>query len=110
MPAASAHGHAHAQPSRTVLAESYLAESVRADQLMVDGLSFKAAHLLVSQKACRWNGQTSPPCDISSQQRRQLACEPHRAWIEQQVRLKRNGRAIYQDLVDQFCLLRATRA
>lgn len=29
------------------------------------------------------------------------ACEPHRAWIEQQVRLKRNGRAIYQDLVDQ---------
>jgi hypothetical protein len=78
--------------------------------LMVDGLSFKAAHLLVSQKACRWNGQTSPPCDISSQQRRQLACEPHRAWIEQQVRLKRNGRAIYQDLVDQFCLLRATRA
>ena len=30
------------------------------------------------------------------------ACEPHRTWIEQQVRLKRNGRAIYQDLVDQF--------
>jgi transposase len=30
------------------------------------------------------------------------ACEPHRSWIEQQVRLKRNGRAIYQDLVDQF--------
>ncbi|MFK4719370.1 transposase [Bradyrhizobium niftali] len=30
------------------------------------------------------------------------ACEPHRTWIEQQVHLKRNGRAIYQDLVDQF--------
>lgn len=30
------------------------------------------------------------------------ACEGHRTWIEQQVRLKRNGRAIYQDLVDQF--------
>ena len=30
------------------------------------------------------------------------ACEPHRAWIEQQVRLKRNAQAIYQDLVDQF--------
>ncbi|MBM2716351.1 IS21 family transposase, partial [Mesorhizobium caraganae] len=31
------------------------------------------------------------------------ACEPHRTWIEDQVRLKRNAQAIYQDLVDQFC-------
>ena len=30
------------------------------------------------------------------------ACEPHRTWIEEQVRLKRNAQAIYQDLVDQF--------
>jgi transposase len=30
------------------------------------------------------------------------ASEPHRDWIEQQVRLKRNAQAIYQDLVDQF--------
>jgi transposase len=30
------------------------------------------------------------------------ACEPHRAWIEAQVRLQRNAQAIYQDLVDQF--------
>lgn len=30
------------------------------------------------------------------------ACEPRREWIEQQVRLKRNAQAIYQDLVDQF--------
>ncbi len=29
------------------------------------------------------------------------ASEPHREWIEQQVRLKRNSQAIYQDLVDQ---------
>ena len=29
-------------------------------------------------------------------------CEPHRQWIEEQVRLQRNGQAIYQDLVDQF--------
>lgn len=28
------------------------------------------------------------------------ACEPHRAWIEAQVRLKRNAQAIYQELVD----------
>ena len=27
------------------------------------------------------------------------ACEPHREWIEEQVRLGRNGMAIYQDLV-----------
>jgi len=29
-------------------------------------------------------------------------CEPHRAWIEEQVRLQRNAKAIYQDLVDRF--------
>ena len=33
------------------------------------------------------------------------ACEPHRTLIEQQVRLKRNAQAIYQDLVDQFGFL-----
>jgi hypothetical protein len=30
------------------------------------------------------------------------ASEPHREWIEQQVRLRRNAQSIYQDLVDQF--------
>jgi transposase/5S rRNA maturation endonuclease (ribonuclease M5) len=30
------------------------------------------------------------------------ACEPHREWIEEQVRLGRNGMAIYQDLVERF--------
>jgi hypothetical protein len=30
------------------------------------------------------------------------ASEPHREWIEQRVRLRRNAQAIYQDLVDQF--------
>jgi len=30
------------------------------------------------------------------------ACEPFRAWIEQQVGLGRNAVAIYQDLVDQY--------
>ena len=29
------------------------------------------------------------------------ACEPHRAFIEAQLRLRRNFMAIYQDLVDQ---------
>jgi transposase len=30
------------------------------------------------------------------------ACEPHREWIEEQVRLGRNAVAIYQDLVERF--------
>jgi transposase/5S rRNA maturation endonuclease (ribonuclease M5) len=30
------------------------------------------------------------------------ACEPHREWIEKQVRLGRNATAIYQDLVERF--------
>jgi transposase len=30
------------------------------------------------------------------------ACEPHREWIEEQVRLGRNAMAIYQDLVERF--------
>ncbi len=30
------------------------------------------------------------------------ACEPHRDWIEAQVRLGRNATAIYQELVDHF--------
>jgi transposase len=30
------------------------------------------------------------------------ACEPHRAFIEEQVRLKRNAQAIYQELVDRY--------
>jgi len=30
------------------------------------------------------------------------ACESHREWIEAQVRLGRNGMAIYQDLVERF--------
>lgn len=29
------------------------------------------------------------------------ACEPHRTWIEEQLRLGRNATAIYQELVDQ---------
>ena len=29
------------------------------------------------------------------------ACKPHREWIEAQIRLGRNAKAIYQDLVDQ---------
>jgi transcriptional regulator with XRE-family HTH domain len=30
------------------------------------------------------------------------ACEPHRQWIEAQIRLGRNAMSIYQDLVEKF--------
>ena len=30
------------------------------------------------------------------------ACEPHRSFVEAQLRLRRNATAIYQDLVDRF--------
>ena len=42
--------------------------------------------------------QTSRP--IPRQARSE--CEPHHLWIEEQVRLQRNAKAIYQDLVDRF--------
>jgi hypothetical protein len=51
-------------------------------------------------------GQNSPPrppaqdCKLPKHAR--SACESYREWIEEQVRLGRNGMAIYQDLVERF--------
>ncbi len=50
-------------------------------------------------------GQTPPPRPPAPVAKAQAAstpsaCEPHRAWIEAQVRLGRNAVAIYQDLVE----------
>jgi len=39
--------------------------------------------------------KTSPPPIVA-----RSACEPHRDWIEAQIRLGRNAMAIYQELVD----------
>ena len=52
------------------------------------------------------SGQNPPPRP-SAQDRKlpkhaRSACEPHREWIKAQVRLGRNGMAIYQDLVERF--------
>jgi transposase len=44
----------------------------------------------------RLSGVPKPPAHARS------ACEPHREWIETQVRLGRNAVAIYQELVDEF--------
>jgi transposase/5S rRNA maturation endonuclease (ribonuclease M5) len=51
-------------------------------------------------------GENPPPRPPARQSRppkhARSACEPHREWIEEQVRLGRNGMAIYQDLVERF--------
>ncbi len=55
------------------------------------------------------NTPPRPPGKSVSKEERQAiplharsACEPHREWIEDQVRLGRNGVSIYQDLVEFF--------
>ncbi len=45
--------------------------------------------------------QTPPPRPPAQAQSSTSACEPHREFIEAQLRLKRNYMAIYQDLVDK---------
>ena len=46
--------------------------------------------------------QNPPPRPPASAAGAASACEPHRPFIEAQLRLRRNAVAIYQDLVDQF--------
>src|SRR5690606_39001225 len=46
--------------------------------------------------------QNPPPWPPVPPRHASSACEPHRAWIEEQVQLGRNAQAIYQDLVDRF--------
>ena len=45
--------------------------------------------------------QTSPPWPPAVDPAGTSFCEPHREFIEAQLRCKRNATAIYQDLVDQ---------
>ena len=51
-------------------------------------------------------GQNPPPRPPARESKppkhARSACEAHREWIEEQVRLGRNGMAIYQDLVERF--------
>ena len=47
-------------------------------------------------------GQNPPSRPPAPPRHASSACEPHRAWIEEQVQLGRNAQAIYQDLVDRF--------
>jgi len=54
------------------------------------------------------SGQNPPPRPPASDARKEIpaharsACEPHREWIEEQVRLGRNAMSIYQDLVELY--------
>ena len=50
----------------------------------------------------RAKGQIPPPLPPAPSRPSTSACEPHRAFIEAQLQLRRNFTAIYQDLVDQF--------
>ena len=46
--------------------------------------------------------QIPPPWPPGSSRKSASACEPHREFIQTQMRLRRNFTAVYQDLVDQF--------
>ena len=55
------------------------------------------------------NPPPRPPVNSTSKEEKRAiplhagsACEPHREWIEKQVKLGRNAVAIYQDLVERF--------
>ena len=62
-----------------------------------------------SEDKTHQNAPPRPPAKSQTKQEKKdipsharSACEPHREWIEEQVRLGRNGVAIYQDLVERF--------
>jgi transposase len=48
------------------------------------------------------SSQIPPPRPPGASRQSISACEPHRPFIQEQLRLRRNFTAIYQDLVDQF--------
>ena len=47
-------------------------------------------------------GQIPPPRPPAPVSQTPSACEPHRAFIEEQVQLGRNAQSIYQDLVERY--------
>jgi len=48
------------------------------------------------------NAPPRPPALEQMPKHARSACEPHRDWIEEQLKLGRNAMAIYQDLVERF--------
>lgn len=63
------------------------------------------SNYLTSKEVATGSFQNPPPRPSAFEEGRQKtlsACEPHRQWIEEQLRLGRNAMAIYQDLVELF--------
>ena len=62
----------------------------------------------VATGACSECSQNAPPrppaCNEKVPNHVVSACEPHREWIEEQLRAGRNAMSIYQDLVELFRL------
>lgn len=56
----------------------------------------------ISETATLASEQIPPPRPPTSPSATPSACEPHRGFIEAQLRLRRNATAIYQDLVDGY--------
>ena len=75
----------------------------------IDRKTIRAYHLRLTGGSSNSPGvatgsisQIAPPRPAALQPQSVSACELHRAFIETQLRLKRNYTAIYQDLVDTF--------
>jgi len=76
---------------------------------VTDGLSKSPGVATGSEDSSSQNPPPRPPAlkrsadeDDSMPAHARSACEEHRPWIEEQVRLGRNAVAIYQDLVERF--------
>jgi len=84
----------------------------RYDRLYHEALSEGAEHLKyptlerVATGSLVQPGENTPPrppaLEENLPKHAGSACEPHREWIEEQLRLGRNAMAIYQDLVELF--------
>lgn len=61
---------------------------------------FQSQNLTPHSEPSRTAIQTAPPWSPTPTPVADSLCEPHRSFIEAQLRLKRNAMAIYQDLVD----------
>ena len=87
-------GKSHREISRVTHVDrkaiSRLAQRITLDQSKAAGVTTGSS------------GQKPPPRPPAPSGQVSSACEPHRLFIQAQLRLHRNITAIYQDLVDQF--------
>lgn len=87
-------GKSHREISRVTHVDrkaiSRLAQRISQDQSKAAGVTTGSS------------GQKPPPRPPAPSRQMSSACEPHRLFIQAQLRLHRNFTAIYQDLVDQF--------